>query len=91
MTSPIRRVTRPNAAGVIGFIEEDRVEAYQERVIKEKAALDEKIKKLGSFIDKSPITGTLPKLEQSRLCAQFFVMTGYSAILADRIAAFKEA
>ncbi len=66
------------------------MESWQERVITEKRELDQKIKKLGAFIDKSPITADLPSEETGRLAAQFLVMTGYSAILGDRIAAFKE-
>jgi len=66
------------------------MEGYQKRVIKEKKELDEKIVKLGAFIDKSPIKAAVPDAELARLCAQYFVMTGYSAILGNRIANFNE-
>jgi len=65
------------------------MEPYQERVIQEKRELDERLKKLDAFI----VAGTerwdkVPAEEQERLCRQAEIMTDYSAILGERIAAF---
>jgi hypothetical protein len=64
------------------------MEAHQERVITEKAELDEKIRKLNLFVKDNPTFLTLPKHERFRLMDQLDVMRRYSAILADRIADF---
>jgi len=63
------------------------MEAHQQRVIDEKAALDEKCQKLSTFI-KGDIFVNLPTAEQERLGKQIKVMDEYSYILGERIAAF---
>lgn len=60
---------------------------HQERVVLEKAELDDKILKLNGFYE-SVIFAELPKEEQSRLWRQGDAMVGYSAVLCERIAAF---
>lgn len=60
---------------------------HQQRVVTEKAELDDKLIKLGGFFE-SPIFAGLPKEEQSRLWRQGDVMGDYSKILGERIAAF---
>lgn len=61
---------------------------HQQRVLDEKAELDDRLSKLTTFIESSPIFAQLPIDEQERLRAQAAVMTDYSRILASRIAAF---
>ena len=63
------------------------MEDYQQRVIYEKASLDEKIEALNRFVDSDKFDG-LPNAERDRLERQFRVMTEYSKILGERIAAF---
>lgn len=63
------------------------MEAHQERVITEKADLDEKIEKLRVFFT-TPLFGGLDGAEQDRLSRQFSYMCSYSAVLEERIAAF---
>lgn len=63
------------------------MQPHQERVIAEKAELDEKIGKLQTF-GAGPVFHSLPVEEQERLHAQFSVMQDYSSILGERIAAF---
>ena len=60
---------------------------YQQRVVDEKTALDEKISKLRVFID-SEIHQNLPEKERIRLGRQLFHMRRYSEILGERIDAF---
>ena len=60
---------------------------HQQRVVDEKRELDEKISKLGPFLNSS-IFKSLDGDEQERLCDQYEVMQVYSNILRDRIAAF---
>lgn len=60
---------------------------YQNRVVQEKAELDEKRARLISFIG-GDLYRTLDKTEQSRLNRQLEAMSLYSGILAERIAAF---
>lgn len=62
---------------------------HQQRVVEEKAALDEKIKLLDAFF-LDPIFNNLTKKEQGRLARQSAWMTGYSNVLAERIEAFGE-
>lgn len=62
--------------------------AHQQRVVEEKNELDKKLVKLSLFFD----TDIFPKVEseeQARLKKQFEIMTAYSNLLNDRIAAFK--
>jgi len=63
------------------------MEAYQQRVINEKAALDGSIERLGLFI-RSDHFGKLPKDEQERMERQHATMVVYSAIFGERIAAW---
>lgn len=63
------------------------MQLYQQRVVFEKEALDEKIKSLTSFLQ-GPLFNGLPKEEQERLGRQSDLMCLYSAVLGERIAAF---
>ena len=65
------------------------MQPYQERIVKEKRDLDEKIVLLSQFIrdDKSKYVD-LPSDEKLRLLNQQSAMTVYSNILGERIAAF---
>lgn len=63
---------------------------YQERVIAEKAALDQKRKALLGFIGLAPEFRRLPPLERSRLNRQLEAMTLYSNILDERINCFPQ-
>lgn len=65
------------------------MEVHQERVITEKADLDEKLEKLRTFFT-TPLFGGLDSAEQDRLSRQFSYMCSYSAVLEERIAAFAE-
>jgi len=60
---------------------------HQQRVVVEKAELDEKRTKLKAFFA-TPIFEALPEPERSRLLRQEDAMRSYSMILEDRIAAF---
>lgn len=63
---------------------------FQRRVVEEKAELDAKRERLGEF--KNTIHfGRLPWQEQERLNTQAHIMTMYSAVLGERIAAFHDA
>lgn len=61
---------------------------HQQRVVDEKAELDDKAKKLSAFIGESPIFPTLDPAEQERMKEQNDIMWQYSEILGKRIAAF---
>ena len=63
------------------------LQPHQQRVVTEKAELDEKLNALQKFW-KSPIFDGLPVEEKQRLLKQGGLMMGYSAVLGDRIAAF---
>ena len=67
--------------------EEQSMKPHQERVIAEKADLDEKLAKLNEF-GKSEMFQTLPPEEQERLERQSRIMDQYSVVLSERIAAF---
>ena len=60
---------------------------HQQRVIDEKAELDERRAKLSAFAHTEMFAG-LPQDEQTRLEHQGFHMGAYSDILAQRIANF---
>ena len=60
---------------------------FQQRVVDEKTALDEKIAKLETF-SKSAVYNILPEAEQTRLEHQVEYMQMYSDVLGERIAAF---
>ena len=62
---------------------------HQERVVTEKAELDEKRTRLISFIGTNATYRTLDQVDQFRLNRQLEAMTLYSNILGERIAAFK--
>lgn len=63
------------------------MEPHQERVVKEKSELDEKIGKLVPFLKTSIFAG-LPEEEKDRLGRQLGIMQQYSDILNERISAF---
>ena len=81
-----RLVSRP--AGRKPKQEEITMQPHQQRVVDEKTELDDKLTKLMSFIEESPVYAGLPKDEQNRLRMQAIFMRGYSDVLAERIAAF---
>ena len=60
---------------------------HQQRVVDEKKELDEKREKLGVFKG-TDFFASLPWQEQERLNTQAHIMTMYSAVLGERIAAF---
>ena len=64
------------------------MQPHQQRVVEEKAALDEKAHALSQFIGHSDTFLTLDPAEQERLKEQNDVMWQYSEILGARIAAF---
>ena len=61
---------------------------HQQRVLAEKAELDERLSKLDAFILDNPLYLQLPGDEQKRLSAQSEAMASYSSILGERIASF---
>jgi len=60
---------------------------HQERVVTEKKELDEKLTKLTAFYD-TPTFDGLDLAEKHRLHRQGQIMSEYSEILGERIAAF---
>ena len=64
------------------------LQPHQQRVVDEKADLDDKLGKLHDFIQENPTFKALPEDEQKRLQRQDLVMAEYSQILSERIAAF---
>ena len=60
---------------------------HQQRVLQEKAELDERADKLSAFYSTAIFAG-LPEPEQSRLVRQGAAMRAYSSILGERIVAF---
>lgn len=63
------------------------MQEYQQRVIEEKAQLDERLQKLRAFF-KSDTAKQLPKREKELLAQQNLLMTFYSQVLGIRIANF---
>ena len=63
------------------------LEAYQERVIRERADLEKKLSNLERFID-SPLFGEVKVAEGGRLFHQKAVMEEYIEVLTERIDAF---
>ena len=63
------------------------MQPYQQRVVEEKTELDNKLEKLGQFLEAETFS-KLTEDEARRLNNQFVVMTNYSHILGERIAAF---
>lgn len=66
------------------------LQPHQQRVVDERAELDERLAKLSAFIDGATFR-TLDADEQNRLEQQAAVMATYSDILTERIAAFMPA
>ena len=66
------------------------MQPHQQRVIDEKAELDERLAKLVAFTKTSIFAG-LDSAERNRLSKQAEAMTMYSYVLFDRIAAFAPA
>jgi hypothetical protein len=62
---------------------------HQQRVLKEKQDLDEKITKLASFTETDFYINQLEPQEKHRLAQQWDIMIKYSRILGERIAAFQ--
>lgn len=60
------------------------MQPYQQRVVDEKIALDEKISKLTAFFE-TPMFQSQSDGEKNRLMRQCFVMGEYSEILRERI------
>lgn len=60
---------------------------FQQRVVDEKTALDEKVEKLGAFL-KSDKFKALSDFDKGMLSAQFGHMCSYSAVLGIRISHF---
>lgn len=67
------------------------MQPHQQRVVDEKAQLDERKQKLGEFIEGNQLFHSLDQEEQSRLCRQFNIMGEYSSVLGERIEAFPSA
>lgn len=67
------------------------LQPHQQRVVEEKAELDEKLDKLSEFIESSPVFKDLDHTERHRLLRQEGLMFGYSNVLGERIAAFRSA
>lgn len=64
------------------------LQPHQQRVVDEKAELDERREKLGTFKNTERFAA-LPWQEQERLNTQAHLMTMLSAVLGARIAAFE--
>jgi hypothetical protein len=64
------------------------MQPYQERVVEEKAELDEKLTKLRAFCNTATFAG-LDASERERLRRQAEHMADYSRVLSERIATFK--
>jgi hypothetical protein len=60
---------------------------FQQRVVDEKTALDEKLSKLDAFILTDRFN-KLPNAEQDRMQRQQKAMTDYSTVLSERVSAF---
>lgn len=62
---------------------------HQQRVVDEKAALDEKYTKLRDFIGRDDFVSTVTSAEErERLYRQSWIMAEYTKVLGERIAAF---
>lgn len=62
---------------------------HQQRVVEEFAQLDERLEKLRTFIDSSPVFATLTDAERVRLRVQADYMAGYARVLTERIGVFR--
>jgi hypothetical protein len=65
----------------------DQLQPHQQRVIEEKAALDEKLSRLIPFL-RTDTCYVLPLKERCQLKRQADAMTEYAKILGERIAGF---
>jgi hypothetical protein len=70
---------------------ESTIPPHEQRVLDEKRELDEKLSKLGAFIDASPVFNGLPDDEKEELVEQRSAMYQYSEVLGARIARFGDA
>ena len=85
----ITRLTKKHASAILeAYHGVTLMQPHQQRVVNEKKELNEKLDSLIAFIETSPIFKNLPADERERLGRQFDVMTEYSNILSQRIAAF---
>lgn len=66
------------------------LQPHQQRVVQEKAELDEKLTKLVAF-SANPIFSDLPLDDRNLLVEQAHHMQAYSNVLGQRIARFPEA
>lgn len=64
------------------------LEPHQQRVVMEKAALEDLVTKLDAFITSSPVFQGLDEAERERLVKQRACMLAYAAVLHERIVAF---
>lgn len=60
---------------------------WQQRVVDEKAQLDERFVKLGKFMEDNAFF-QLPEAERERLKRQYAAMKAYTEVLGERIAEF---
>ena len=58
---------------------------HVERMVNEQKELSERTEKLGAFISKNPIFGTLSEEEQYDMHLQLQAMSMYNAVLSNRI------
>lgn len=58
---------------------------FKERLIQEQLDLNEKVKKLKSFIDGNEVFKTLPEEHQHLLHKQFYYMDCYKRVLIRRL------
>lgn len=95
------KANHPDFAGYISWSPKDIFERaykllpgaglpeYQQRVLLEKAELDERLTKLSAFINSGAFVNIVPDNdERARLTRQETAMHAYAEILAERIAAF---
>jgi len=66
----------------------ENLQPHQQRILNEKAELDEKLDKLSQFIEGSPVYATLSTDERILLKKQEYYMSEYSEILGRRISNF---
>ena len=64
------------------------MEDFQQRVVDEKAELDERTDRLEKFIASSPVFAESPVGERHRLVRQHTHMAAYSDVLGERISSF---
>ncbi len=76
---------------VVGDKEEGGLPPHQQRVVAEKAELDDRLAKLDAFILDNPLYLKLDEAEQQRLKRQSLYMGQYSDVLGERIKAFVQA